>query len=129
MGTYFIFECQNQVPSTVNFNMVRIWVRIQDLPWSYLNTDWTVRILSHVGLVKAIDDDNQGFHHHPFLRARLVFDIKKPLIPGCFFYLLKEIALHGFTLDMKEFSNFVKNVVALDIILEDAHYLPMKPTV
>ena len=111
-GAYFIFECQNlldrealitlnttfidgktisfrptsenQVPSTINFNMVRIWVRIQDLPWNYLTTDWAVRILSHVGLVEAIDGDNHGLPLQPYLRARLVFDITKPLIPGCF---------------------------------------------
>lgn len=64
--------------------MTWIWVRIQDLPWGYLNTDWIVRILSHVGLVEAIDGENQGLPHKPYLRVRLVFDITKPLIPGCF---------------------------------------------
>lgn len=111
-GPYFIFECQslldrdalislnttfidgkpltlrpsseNQVPASVNFNMARIWVRIQDLPWAYLNSDWTMRILSHVGLVETIDHDKQGLLHQPFLRARIIFDITKPLIPGCF---------------------------------------------
>lgn len=75
---------ENQIPSTVNFNMSRVWVRIQDLPWGYLNTEWTVGILSHVGLVEAIDGDNLGLPHQPFLRASLVFNITKPLIPGCF---------------------------------------------
>ena len=112
MGAYFIFECTNlldreailtlnttfidgkiitfrstsehQVPSSINFNMARIWVRIQDLPWSYLTTDWTVRLLSHVGLVEEIDWSNQSLPHQPYLRARLVFDVTKPLIPGCF---------------------------------------------
>lgn len=109
-GPYYIFQCQNlldrdallslnttfidgkpitfhpiseiQIPSTVNLNMTWIWVRIQDLPLGYLNTDWIVRILSHVGLVEAIDGENQGLPHKPYLRARLVFDITKPLIPG-----------------------------------------------
>ena len=112
IGAYFIFECQNlldreaiitlnttfidgkvltfrpssenQVPSSINFNMARIWVRIQDLPWNYLNTEWTIQILSHVGLVEAIEGANHSLPQHPFLRARLVFDITKSLIPGCF---------------------------------------------
>ena len=69
--------------------MARIWVRIQDLPWGFLNTEWTVRILSHVGLVDAIDDEYSGLPHQSFLRARLVLDITKPLIPGCF------LPMHG----------------------------------
>lgn len=63
--------------------MARIWVRIQDLPWGYLNTDWTMRILSHVGMVEAIDSESPDLPHQPFLQAMLVFEIKKPLIPGC----------------------------------------------
>lgn len=40
--------------------------------------------LKPCGLVEAIDGENQGLPHKPYLRARLVFDITKPLIPGCF---------------------------------------------
>ena len=64
--------------------MARIWVRVQDLPWGFFNTEWTIRIPSHFGLVEAIDNENSGLPHQPFLRARLVLDITKPLIPGCF---------------------------------------------
>lgn len=64
--------------------MARIWVRVQDLPWAYLNTEWAVRILSHVGLVEAVDSDHQGLPNQSFLHARLVVDLTKPLIPGCF---------------------------------------------
>ena len=85
-GTIITFRpsSEEQIPAAVNFNMARIWIRIQDLPWGFLNTEWNVRILSHVGLVEAIDDENTGLPHQPFLRARLVIDIIKPLIPGCF---------------------------------------------
>ena len=74
----------HQTPSSVNFNMARIWVRIQDLPWAYLNTEWMVRLLSHVGLVDAIDSEGPRIPQQPYLRARLVLDVTKPLIPGCF---------------------------------------------
>lgn len=67
IGPYFIFACQyirdhdailsfnttfidgkpitfrpssaHQIPSSINFNMARIWVRIQDLPWEFFNSD------------------------------------------------------------------------------------------
>lgn len=87
-GPYFVFECYNlldrdalislnttcidgkiitfrpsledQILATVNFNMARLWVRIQDLPWGFLDSEWTVRILSHVGLVEAINNAHSG---------------------------------------------------------------------
>ena len=81
---YFRPISENQVPASVNFIMVRISVRIQDLPWGFLNTEWTVRIPSHVGMVDALDSEGAGLPQQPYLRARLVFDITKPLNPGCF---------------------------------------------
>lgn len=64
--------------------MWRIWVRVRDLPRAYLNTDWSVRILSHVGLIEAIENHGLGLPQQPFLRAKLIVDLSKPLIPGCF---------------------------------------------
>ena len=111
-GPYFILECQDpadrdailhynttfidgkpitfrpcsahQIPTSINFNMGRIWVRVHDLPWDYLNTDWTVRILSHVGLIEAIENHGSGIPQQPYLRAKLIVDLTLPLIPGCF---------------------------------------------
>ena len=111
-GPYFILECQNpndrdailffntsfmdgkpitfrpcsatQIPTSINFNMGRIWVRVHDLPWGCLNTDWTVRILSHVGLIEAIENHGVGLPTQPFLRAKIIIDLTQPLIPGCF---------------------------------------------
>lgn len=98
-GPYFILECSNlsardailslsttiidgkiitfrptsgqQIPSSINFNMARIWVRIQELPWDYLNTEWTVRLLSHVGLVDAIDSEGPGLPQHAFFTSQV----------------------------------------------------------
>ena len=50
-----------QIPTSINFNMGRIWIRVYDMPWGYLNTDWTVRILSHIGLIEAIENHGYGF--------------------------------------------------------------------
>ena len=111
-GDYFIFECQdprdrdaildrhtsiidgklitfrssfaNQVPSSINFSLATIWVRIHNLPWRFLDHEWTVRILSHVGLVEFVEDTGPGLPTEAFLRAKLVVDSTRPLIPGCF---------------------------------------------
>lgn len=73
-GTFFIFECQNpvdrdsllllnttmidgkpitfrpcseyQIPASINFNMARLWVHLHDLPWDFLENEWTIRILT-----------------------------------------------------------------------------------
>ena len=111
-GPYYIFECQSprdreailllhttiidgkpitfrassetQIPTSINFDTAQIWVRIHDLPWKFLNTEWTIRILSHVGYVDVIDDNGQGLPHQPYLRAQLIINLSQPLIPGCF---------------------------------------------
>lgn len=49
-----------------------------------MNTEWTVRILNHVGYVDVIDDNGQGLPHQPYLRARIIINLSQPLIPGCF---------------------------------------------
>ena len=111
-GPYFILECQHindrdailhfntifidgkpitfrpcsahRIPTSINFNMGRLWVRIHDLPWGFLNTDWTVRILSHVGFIESIEHHGHGLPQQPYLRAKLIIDLSQPLIPGCF---------------------------------------------
>ena len=111
-GPYFIFECtnlldreallqvhitiidgkpitfratsDNQIPSSLRFNMASIWIRVQDLPWRFLEADWTLRLLSHIGHVEAIDNYGAGLPLDPFLRARVLVDLSRPLIPGCF---------------------------------------------
>lgn len=98
-GPYFILECQNsndrdailfynttfidgkpitfspcsaaQIPTSINFNMGRIWVRVHDLPWGYLNSEWTARILSHVGLIEAIENHGRVCHPNLFCELNL----------------------------------------------------------
>lgn len=111
-GPYFILECQNlldrdailhyhtviidgkpitfrassdsQVPTSIQFHMAKVWVRVQDLPWKFLESAWTVRLLNHIGYVEAIDNYGSGLPLDPYLRARVVLDLTKPLVPGCF---------------------------------------------
>lgn len=60
------------------------WIRVQDLPWRFLEADWTLRLLSHVGHVEAIDNYGAGLPLDPFLRARVLVDLSRPLVWGCF---------------------------------------------
>lgn len=111
-GPYFIFECQNlldkdaflhthttimdgkpitfrdssesQIPSSLSFNMASLWIRVHDLPWRYLQADWTIRLLSHVGHVEAVDNYGSSLPLDPYLRARVLVDLTQPLIPGFF---------------------------------------------
>ena len=111
-GPYFIFECQNlldkdallhthttiidgkpitfrassdsEIPSSLRFHMASLWVRVQDLPWRFLEADWTIRLLSHVGHVEAVDNYGSGLPLDPYIRARVLVDLTRPLIPGCF---------------------------------------------
>lgn len=61
-------------------------------------------------MVEAIDSEGPSLPTQPYLRARLVIDITKPPIPGCFLPL-DEHRVFGYIFAMKGYSNFVKNVV------------------
>ena len=74
----------SQIPSSISFHMASLWVRVHDLPWRFLEADWTLRLLSHVGTVQAVDNYGPGLPLDPYLRARVLVDLSRPLISGCF---------------------------------------------
>ena len=43
-----------------------------------------MRILNHVSLVESIDNNGPGLPQQPYLRAKIIVDLTRPLIPGCF---------------------------------------------
>ena len=73
-----------QIPSSLNFSVARIWLRVSNVPWAFLTTEWTVRLLSHVGHVEKVDHYGVGLPLQPYLRALVSIDLTLPLIPGCF---------------------------------------------
>lgn len=79
-----------QTVHSVLVNTVRIWVRIHDLPWKFLHTAWTIRILSHVGFVNEIENNGSGLPNQPYLQARIVVDVTLPLIHGYYLFLDEE---------------------------------------
>ena len=73
-----------QIPDTISYHLARPWVRVHDLPWKYLDPYQTLRILIHVGVVDTIENNGPRLPFEPYLRVRLMIDLSRPLIPGCF---------------------------------------------
>jgi hypothetical protein len=69
-------------PSDTSFSLVTLWVRILDLPFGWMNTKRGARAPGLVGEVKKEEADSEGKVSGPFLRARVVIDISKPLQRG-----------------------------------------------
>lgn len=58
-----------QIPAELNFNIVNLWVQFHNLPWTFLNEEWTVRILNYVGMVDMVENQGHGLPYEPYLRA------------------------------------------------------------
>jgi hypothetical protein len=71
-------------PSDISFSMVAMWVRILDLSFGWMNSKGEARAASLIGNVKKVeaDADADGKVSGPFLRARVVIDISKPVRRG-----------------------------------------------
>jgi hypothetical protein len=69
-------------PSDVSFSSVTMWVHILDLPFGWMNSKRGSRAASLIGEVKKVEADAEGKVNGPFLRARVVLDISKPLQRG-----------------------------------------------
>jgi hypothetical protein len=71
-------------PSDISFSMVAMWVRILDLSFGWMNSKGEARAASLIGNVKKVeaDADADGKVSGPFLSARVVIDISKPVHRG-----------------------------------------------
>lgn len=69
------------VPAHENFDEASLWVRVCGLPFGFLDQQWVLEALHHVGYVEEIDP--QGFLDEPEFRAKVKLDLSKPIIPGC----------------------------------------------
>jgi hypothetical protein len=56
-----------------------MWVQILDLPFGWMNDKHGARAVGLIGEVKKVEADSEGKAGGPFLRARVVIDISKPL--------------------------------------------------
>lgn len=69
----------NQRPADIRFNQLPIWVRIMNLPLGLMNDKWGSQLAGMVGEVEQLETDEQGRAWGPYLRAKVVIDVSKPL--------------------------------------------------
>jgi hypothetical protein len=69
-------------PSDVSFSSMTMSVHILDLPFGWMNAKQGASVASLIGEVKKVESDSKGKVSGPFLRARVVIDISKPLRSG-----------------------------------------------
>lgn len=71
-------------PTDVCFNKMLIWVRINNLPFEWMNDRWGWEIAGMIGTVEKVDVDAQGRAWGPFLLAKVKIDIShhKPTSEG-----------------------------------------------
>jgi hypothetical protein len=69
-------------PSDVSFSSMTMSVHILDLPFGWMNAKQGASVASLIGEVKKVESDSKGKVSGPFLRARVVIDISKPLRRG-----------------------------------------------
>jgi hypothetical protein len=69
-------------PSDASFIKVPMWVHILDLPFGWMNSKRGSRAAGLVGEMMKIDADIEGKASGPFLRARVMVDVSKPLRRG-----------------------------------------------
>lgn len=68
----------------VNFNHAKVWIRILGLPVGFLTNAWTRHLLSQFGVVEDVEHVYDAFPLEPELRARVLIDLTRPLVPGCY---------------------------------------------
>lgn len=53
-------------------------------PLGYLPNARVRQVLRHVSFIESMPDKTTDLPHEPKFRARMLIDLSKPLIPGCF---------------------------------------------
>jgi hypothetical protein len=113
-------------PSNVSFSTVTMWVRILDLPFGWMNAKRGARVVGLIGEVQKVEADSEGKVSGPFLRARVVIDISKPLRRGILLKKDKSSAPRiGLIFSMKTCLSSACLVVTLGIFSQLV--LPFRP--
>lgn len=69
-------------PASIDFEMVSFWVRMYNLSLACMEEDVGHQIGSTMGIVEAIDTDEEGIGWGKFLRVRVKVDLKQPISRG-----------------------------------------------
>lgn len=67
-------------PSAIKFEHMSVWVRIYDLPPTFMKEKIGRQLASRIGHVLQVEVGEDGWGWGNFLRVRVCMDIKKPLI-------------------------------------------------
>jgi hypothetical protein len=72
-------------PQDMIFNCLKLWARIMNLPFGYMNKKWSSVIAKPLGVegsVPVVDCDSTGRCWGNFMRVKVVVDTDKPLLRG-----------------------------------------------
>lgn len=73
---------RSMVATNENFDNATLWIRVCGLPMDYLDQDWALEALRHVGYVEQLDHDDQIYREEPEFRAKVRLDLSQTLVPG-----------------------------------------------
>lgn len=68
----------------LDFDQGCLWIGVTGLPLGRLDPEWALQCFKHVGFVEKLDFQGNGLPDELEFRAKVYFDLSKPLIPGCF---------------------------------------------
>lgn len=72
------------VPCNINFGVARTWVQVVGILLGYLSSAWAMQALRYVGFVEEMEESQGVLPTEPEFRAKMLLDLSRPLIPGCF---------------------------------------------
>jgi hypothetical protein len=87
------------------FDRLRLWVRINNLPFGYMQKKWGTVIASPIGIagsVPVVDCDNTGRCWGSYMRVRVEVDVDKPLRRGVTVFSQRRNATEWFDLQYED---------------------------
>ncbi|RLN12566.1 hypothetical protein C2845_PM09G10010 [Panicum miliaceum] len=88
------------------FNQMSIWVRINNLPFEWMNEQWGRKIAEMIGSVEKVDVDAQRRAWGPYLRAKVKIDITKPLRRGVALFSAKRKRTEWYEIRYEKVPNY-----------------------
>ncbi|CAO2160944.1 unnamed protein product [Urochloa humidicola] len=96
----------NLRPTDVVFDKMPIWIRICDLPFGLMNRIWGTELAKKVGSVEKVDVDAQGRAWGPYLRAKVLIDISKPLLRCITIFSNKRQTIERYKVQYEKLPNY-----------------------
>ena len=113
VGKHAVILCEYDEtlkPSEITFDRMDVWVRILDLPLSWMNKHRGERLMGLIGEVKKMDVDKDGNASGPFLRACVAIEVSKPVQRGVLLKMKKTRHQCGLIYSMRSYPFSVHHV-------------------